>query len=111
MASYHSRIRKYRKIAHLSQRELCVLVGLRSQGDISELESGARRPGLSVALALAMVLNTTVADLFPQLNDGVTKKVLRNTNLALTAKPGRRLAGRAHMSAVVKKLERHDAHE
>ena len=55
MAIHHSLLRKYRKSAHLSQRELARLIGLRSQGCMSEIEAGLKRPGLDAELASEVV--------------------------------------------------------
>lgn len=67
MTKTFCRLKKLRKAAHLSQRELARLVGLKSQGVISEIEAGLRRPGLIVALSSAVVFDRPVAEVFPAL--------------------------------------------
>src|SRR3984885_6355141 len=61
------RLRKLRKTAGLSQRELAYLIGLTSQSLLSEIEAGLKRPSLSVALASALVLDVSVGEVFPGL--------------------------------------------
>jgi len=67
MARHHCRLRKFRKTARLSQRELAFLIGLKSQGLLSEIEAGLKQPSLMVALASALVLGQAVSDVFPGL--------------------------------------------
>jgi transcriptional regulator with XRE-family HTH domain len=67
MAKHHCRLRKLRKTAGLSQRELACLIGLRSQSLLSEIEAGLKRPSLTVALASALVLDVPVGEVFPGL--------------------------------------------
>jgi len=65
MARHHCRLRKFRKTARLSQRELAFLIGLKSQGLLSEIEAGLKQPSFIVALASALVLGEAVSDVFP----------------------------------------------
>ena len=67
MAKYPCRLRKMRKASRLSQRELARLLGLRSQGQLSDIEAGVKRPSLEIALASARVFGTSVEDIFPAL--------------------------------------------
>lgn len=67
MAITRSRLRKYRKSAHLSQRELAFLVGLQSQGQISEIESGLKIPGLVVEVCCEIVFGPPFRELYPDL--------------------------------------------
>lgn len=73
MAHVPCRVRKYRKSAHLSQRELAELIGLRSQGVISDIESGGRSTSLRAAIALALVFDVTLVELFPSLHARVAQ--------------------------------------
>ncbi len=65
MARIPCRLRKLRKAARLSQRDLARLVGLKSQGVLSEIEAGRKRPSLIVALSSAAVFDRPVTELFP----------------------------------------------
>jgi DNA-binding XRE family transcriptional regulator len=65
MAKQHCRVRRYRKSAQLSQRELARLIGLRSQGVVSEIEAGLKRPSLLVALASSLIFDAPLFDLYP----------------------------------------------
>jgi len=76
MANHHCRLRKYRKSVHVSQRELASLIGLHSQGALSEIESGRKRPALEPALACAVTFGVPVEDLFPGLAAHVKQEVL-----------------------------------
>jgi transcriptional regulator with XRE-family HTH domain len=69
-------IRKLRKSARLTQRELAHLVGLQSQGVFSEIETGRKRPNLAIVLALAVVFDRPVAEIFPQLRAQAERLVL-----------------------------------
>lgn len=68
MTKYPCRIRQLRKSAHLSQRELAYLVGLKSQGVLSQIEAGRKRPGLAIAAACAIVFDRPIAEIFPSLH-------------------------------------------
>lgn len=76
MANLHCRIRKHRKTLRLSQRELALLVGLKSQGAVSEIEAGRKRPGLGVALACALLFDAALPELFPGLFEHATRALL-----------------------------------
>jgi putative transcriptional regulator len=58
-----SPLRGARYWAGLSQGELAAIVGT-SQETISSLERGASRPSVTLALAIARALDTTVEELF-----------------------------------------------
>ena len=76
MAKYPCRLRKMRKSAHLSQHELARLLGLRSQSLLSEIETGLKRPSVVIALASAVVFDTTIAELFPGLANHAERTAL-----------------------------------
>jgi transcriptional regulator with XRE-family HTH domain len=78
MAIHHNLLRKYRKSAHLSQRELAYLVGLRSQGSLSEIESGLKHPGLDAELACEIVFGSPFRELYPDLYAKAEHDVLTN---------------------------------
>jgi len=67
MAKHHCRLRKHRKSARLSQRELAALVGLKSQGALSDIETGIKCPTLPLAFACAAAFGVAPEELFPGL--------------------------------------------
>jgi transcriptional regulator with XRE-family HTH domain len=106
MAIYPCRIRKYRKAAHLSQRELASLIGLASQGVMSEIESGLKRPGLRIALACSAALDASLPDLFPRLSKQVEHDLLAHAR-ELTADLERarnRHVARGTVAALISRL-------
>jgi transcriptional regulator with XRE-family HTH domain len=101
-----SHIRRYRKSAYLAQRELAVLVGLGSQHAFSDVELGARRPGLDVAIACALALDVPVDQLFPQLALPVEHDMLtraRKLHNEIVSDPTRRGAA-AYLAALIGRL-------
>jgi len=108
MAIQHCRIRKYRKSAQLSQRELALLLGLRSQGTVADIESGRRKPGLAVTLACEIVLGISARELFPRLYRGAERNVLAEARRlsAKLEKSGDRPRVAATVSAMVKRIEK-----
>jgi len=92
MAIHHSLLRKYRKSAHLSQRELAHLIGLRSQGVLSEIEAGLKRPGLDAEVASEIVFGSPFRELYPDLYAKAERDVLANARQLhgeLAPKPSR----------------------
>jgi transcriptional regulator with XRE-family HTH domain len=67
MAISYSCLRKFRKFAHLSQRELAFLVGLSSQGQVSEIEAGLKHPSLGVEACCEIVFGAPLRELYPAL--------------------------------------------
>lgn len=108
MAIQHCRIRKYRKSAQLSQRDLALLLGLRSQGTVADIESGRRKPGLAVALACEIVLGVSVPELFPRLYRGAERRALIGARRlsALLEKSGDRPLVATTVSAMVERIEK-----
>ena len=106
MPTYPCRIRKYRKAARLSQGELSLLAGIRSQGVMSEIEAGLKRPGLALAMAYELVLDAPSADLFPRLRAQTQRRVLGNAKRlhARIAASGRRRDTAAHLAALINRL-------
>lgn len=106
MAIYPCRIRKYRKTAHISQRELAFLIGLASQGVMSEIESGVKCPSLRTALACSATLRASLRDLFPRLSNQVERDVLaraRKLNSELQ-EPENRTIAKASVAALIGRL-------
>lgn len=59
-----SRVREFRSIAGLSQKELGNRIGI-GRSTISEIENGKYVPALNVAYAIAYELNTSIYNIFP----------------------------------------------
>jgi len=101
-----SRVREYRKSSLLVQRELAALIGFNTQQACSELESGAKRPGLEVAFACAVALGAPLEELFPHLALHIERELLARANALLNTL--RSDAGRsdaaAYVSALIKRL-------
>ena len=76
MSTRSFRLRKWRKSAHLYQREVAYLVGHARQGTGAALEAGIRRPGLEAALASAALFDVSVAELFPGMTEDIDRQVL-----------------------------------
>jgi transcriptional regulator with XRE-family HTH domain len=100
------RIRKYRKAAQLTQSELAQLLGLRTQGVVSEIESGQRPPSTETALALSAIFDVPVAYLFPGRFGALASDVCRNAQglqdeLVCDAE---RAAAVAHLAALIRRL-------
>ena len=71
-----SRLRKLRKSANLTQREVARLVGYASQRAYSDMESGLKRPALGTALACCILFKASLHDLFPSLAGYVERDLL-----------------------------------
>ncbi len=56
-------IKKYRKLAKLTQQELADFVNVRRE-TIIRLESGQYNPSVELAILIAKTLNVTVEDIF-----------------------------------------------
>lgn len=76
MSTRYFRLRKWRKSAHLFQREVAFLIGHAWQGTGAALEAGIRRPGLEAALASATLFDVPVAELFPGLAADIDQQLL-----------------------------------
>ena len=106
MATHHCRLRKYRKSAHLSQREFALLAGLQSQGAVSDIESGRRRPNLETAFACASAFGVPLGELFPGQEGKVQAAVLaraRRLHMQLAGKT-RRAPATVTIAALISRL-------
>lgn len=106
-----SHLRQYRKATFLAQRELATLVGLATQQALSELESGAKRPGLEVAIACAVALGVPLTDLFPRLAADVQNEML-NRACALyeeLASARARREAAVYLAALIERLGNHQS--
>ena len=71
-----SRLRKLRKSANLTQREVARLVGYASQRAYSDMELGLKRPALGTALACCILFRASLHELFPTLSENVGRDLL-----------------------------------
>jgi transcriptional regulator with XRE-family HTH domain len=107
METHHSLLRKYRKSAQLSQRELAYLIGLRSQGSLSEIESGLKRPGLDAEAASEIVFGSPFREMYPDLYAKAERNVLANArhlHERLSPKP-RRFHTATYLAALISRLD------
>ncbi len=68
-------LRRYRLEAGLKQRDVALLLGIKSVGRISEWESGQARPGVEHLLSLGFLYNRLPDELYYQLRTELWKKV------------------------------------
>jgi transcriptional regulator with XRE-family HTH domain len=71
-----SRLRKFRKSANLTQREVATLVGYASQRAYCDVELGLKRPALGPAIACSILFNASLHSLFPTLAESVQQGLL-----------------------------------
>lgn len=83
MAIRFSRLRRFRKHAHLSQRELAFLAGLIAQGQISEIENGLKHPSLSVEACCEVIFENPLQELYPTLYAKAENEVFERAVLLL----------------------------
>jgi len=86
MPSHLPRLRAYRKSAGLSQRELALLLGLRSQSTISQLELGKRRPSLATLIACERLFGAPAQDLFLSVTAGIEARLFARARHLLTVR-------------------------
>jgi transcriptional regulator with XRE-family HTH domain len=101
-----SRLRKLRKVANLTQREVARLVGYASQRAYSDLELGLKRPALGTALACCLLFKSSLEDLFPTLAEGVGRDVVGRARKLLEelASDGKREMTATFIAQVVERL-------
>ena len=93
-------LRTFRKRTGLSQREVAYLLGCHDGSKISRYERFQRQPNLETALALRIIFNTPVREMFAGLGEQVEKKTLRRIGVL-----GRRLHTKTPDSMTEQKLE------
>jgi transcriptional regulator with XRE-family HTH domain len=100
------RLRKYRKSAHLTQREVATLVGYASQRAYSDVELGIKRPALGTALGCCVLFDASLHDLFPDLAEFVGRDLLARARKlsAELAKYRSREAAASHIADVVSRI-------
>lgn len=72
---YPNRLRRYRKKAGFTQKELAKLIGHRTAAHISRYEHGAKLPSLITALKICSALDTIVDVAFDELVAPVREEV------------------------------------
>ena len=87
MAPHLSRLRAYRKSAGLSQRELALLLGLRSQSVISRYELQNKCPSFETLIGCEWLFKVSARDLFPGLAVQMQNRVAGRTKRLMAAKP------------------------
>lgn len=84
---------RLRRIRGYSQKQLAVLIGLRSFRTISDYERGRRLPPLKTAMALEIVLGTKLAEIYVDLYGQLGKQAVRREDL-LPGRFARHIRGR-----------------
>jgi transcriptional regulator with XRE-family HTH domain len=93
--SITSYLRTYRRRSGLTQAEVCFLLGVRSDAQMSRYERLTRRPGLHTTFGLHVIFGLATRDIWPREFLAVEQKVIarahllsrlleRETNTALT---------------------------
>ena len=73
-------VRPLRRRWALTQRELAFLVGAKNGAVVSRIEGLKRSPSLPVTVACALVFDTPLPDLFPDLHSQIRDDVLRRAS-------------------------------
>ncbi len=71
-----NRIWMYRKRLHLGQKQVALLMGLKSMAHISHYERGLKLPRLENALKLEAILSVPVSFIFAPLNSRIRSEIL-----------------------------------
>ncbi len=101
------RLRKFRKSAHLTQREVAALVGYSSQRAYSDMELGIKRPALGPALACCTLFGVSLHELFPGFAESIERGVLseaRKLHANLKASANRESAA-LHIATIISALD------
>jgi transcriptional regulator with XRE-family HTH domain len=61
---HHNYVRTYRKRSSLGQQDVAFLLGCKNRANVCRYEQGHRLPSLRTALALAIILDVSLATLF-----------------------------------------------
>lgn len=104
MAKYPCHLRKFRKSAHLPQSELAHLLGLHSQGQLSDIEAGVKRPGIGVAVACAVIFETSVEEIFPGLVENAEHVALCAAQEILQHNDMHDRSGECFVAALIQRL-------
>lgn len=70
-------LRAHRKRWSLTQEELAHLLGLTSQGAVSQYEGLPKRPGVEILIAAKTVFGVPCRKMFPQVYEDVERDLLR----------------------------------
>lgn len=83
-----------------------MLVGMSSQGVLSEIEAGIKRPGMGMAIGCELLFGVPIRELFPDLFAEIEREVLaqaRRLHARLEAMGARR-ATRLYLAALISRL-------
>ena len=101
------RLRKFRKSADLTQKEVATLVGYVSQRAYSDVELGLKRPALGTALGCCILFDASLHDLFPDLADGIERDIrarAQKLGTQLANRPSRDVAA-SHIADLIGRIE------
>ncbi len=90
--SFSNYLLKYRKRSGLSQEEVAVLLGTRSGAKVCRYEKFLREPGLESALALQVIFERPVAELFQGLFQKIEAQVRERAKKLAQNKPSGKLS-------------------
>ena len=107
------RLRKFRKSAHLTQREVATLVGYASQRAYSDMELGLKRPALGTALACCILFKVSLHELFPGLAEHIERDVLARTRKLLVEleENANKDSAVSHIANIINRLSESDSFE
>ena len=74
---YPNQLRRFRKQAGFTQRELAKLIGHKTTAHISRYENGAKLPSLLTALKICAAIRSLVEVVFGDLHDKVSEQVIK----------------------------------
>lgn len=69
-------IRAHRKRWALTQEELAALLGLTSQGTVSQYEGTEKRPGIEILIGAKTIFNVPCREMFPRMYEDVERQLL-----------------------------------
>ena len=84
---------RLRRIRGYSQKQLAMLLGLRTREAISDFEQGRRLPSLQTAILLEIVLGTRLHEIYPEMYEHLGVAAVRRED-ALPGRFSRHIRGR-----------------
>ena len=73
----HNSLRKYRKARGLTQKEVSLILGVKSEGSVSRWEIGRSMPKTLSVLKMAVLYRTMADALFIDLREALQKDILK----------------------------------
>ena len=99
-------IRARRRQAGLSQRELAVILGYRTEGEISRHERFRSVPPLLMALGYEVLFRTSVSELFPGLTEAIEDAIEKSlTEFENTLRQQKTHAAGSQLPLITRKLD------